>query len=172
MSGGHFAYMRRLDDPLDVDGLELWIGGGMHIGAASGTLFQTMSTELGATEILGMARARYPLIEHVTASARVGLGSARTSLELKDQAGHSLSDSAWGGLAEAALGLELTGLESHAASIGLRLELGYVRATAPALSPRPDTPDDGTLRLTMSQASIGHLDLSGPFVEMSLLSQF
>jgi len=168
---GHVGYMRRISPPFDVSDLELWVGGSMEIGGATGTMFQTLSTEIGSYAVLATARARYRLIDHVTATARVALGPARTSLELKDPSGMALSDSGWGVATTGALGLDLTALEDRAMSLGLRFEVGYARTSAPALSPHASV-DDSTLHLPMSAASFGHLDLSGPFATFSLITQF
>src|SRR6266850_6623105 len=150
LGGGQLGYMHRIGDPFDVPDLELWIGGDMEFGDATGTMFQTMSTDVGSFAMLAAARARYRLIDHVSATARVAFGSARTRLELKDPSGLTLSDSGWGAIASGAVGVDLTALEDLRVSIGLRFELGYTRASTPALTPQPSSPDDGTLRLPMS----------------------
>jgi hypothetical protein len=165
-------YMRRLGDPLDVAGLELWVGGGFEPGFVTGTMFQTMATSIDALAVVGSARARYRLVDHLAATARVSLGGVRTALELKDGAGHVLEDAGWGLLASGALGVDATAFEARPITVGMRFEVGYTRTTAPAMTPRPPSPDDGTLHLAMSAASIGHLDLSGPFIAFSLIAQF
>src|SRR5437660_6816043 len=71
LGGGQIGYMRRLSDPFDMADLELWVGGGMEFGAATGTMFQTLTTDVGSFAMLGAARARYRLIDHVAATARV-----------------------------------------------------------------------------------------------------
>jgi hypothetical protein len=172
LSGGQLAYMRQLTDVLALPRFELWVGGGVEFGSATGSMFQTMTTEIGSYAIVGMARARYQLIEHVHATARVALGTASTSLKLTDGSGPAVSDSGWGAQATGAAGLDLTALENTRTSLGVRIELGYTRASAPALNPQPASPDDGTLHLKMSEASIGHLDLSGPFLAISLITSF
>ena len=56
----------------------------------------------------------------------------------------------------------------------MRAELGYIAATATALTATSDRGDgDGdTLRLPMNESSLGHLDLGGRFFGFSILSQF
>lgn len=157
-----------------VPGLELWVGGGMELGAAEGEMFQTLTSELSSVAFVATARARYPLWGPVLATARLSLGAANTSLSLTDESGMKVSDSSWGTTGTAAAGLDV--MISHdmpiLRSLGARLELGYTRASAPALTLRPDTPDDGTLRLPMTEASIGHLDLSGRFIAITCFSEF
>ena len=172
LGGGQLAYMRQLTDVLDLPRLEVWVGGGVEFGGATGTMFQTMATEIGTYTFVGMARARYRLIDHVHATARVALGTGQTSLKLSDSSGQDVSDASWGVQTSGALGLDLTALEQYRPSLGLRIEVGYTRASAPALDPQPASPDDGTLHLKMTEASIGHLDLSGPFLAFSLISSF
>jgi hypothetical protein len=172
MAGGHLAYMRRLGAPIEnVPALELWIGGGIAGGSADGTLFQTITTGISSFTMYGMARARYRLMRYVRASARAAVGGSRASVDLTDQAGQKVSDSGWSALASGALGVEVTSREDRRATIGLRLELGYTRVTGASVAPVADVPDN-TIRLKMSQASIGHLDLSGPFLSFSLISSF
>lgn len=167
------AYARALDLEL-VPGLELWIGGATELGSAQGTLFQTMTTSIDTMAFLGTARLRYPLLAHVAATASLELGTARTAVGLDDGTGARVSDSGWGGIGTGALGLDLIALRDAplVKTFGARIELGYARATSPKLTLRPDGADDGTLHLRMTEASIGRLDLSGPFFTVSFLSQF
>jgi hypothetical protein len=178
LSGGGVAYARRLGSPLAaLSQLELWVGGGFEIATTNGTMFQTISTDIDTLALYGLARARYPLESWVYASARIGVGSARAAVDLRDPAGHALFDSGWSALATGALGLELESpafraLRQHAPmALGVRLELGYTRMTGAAIAPASDAPG-GTLRLQMSQTPFGHLDLSGPFVSFALITSF
>ncbi|HEY1556678.1 MAG TPA: hypothetical protein VGF94_17705 [Kofleriaceae bacterium] len=170
LGGGHLAYARSLGEL--APGLELWIGGGLDFGSAEGTMFQTMTTSIDTFELLATARVRYHIYDHVLATARVSAGSSRTSLDISDDSGTDMSDARWGAIGRGALGVELASREHARWSAVFRVEAGYARATAPALTLQPSTPDDGTLRLPMSDSSIGHLDLSGPFIAFSLASQF
>lgn len=167
------SYARALDVDLP-GGLELWVGGATELGSAQGTLFQTMTTSIDTMAFLGTARVRYPLWWHLAATASVDLGTARTAVALDDGSGARVSDSGWGGVGTGALGLDLIALRDAplVKTFGARLEVGYARATSPKLTLRPDGADDGTLHIRMTEASIGRLDLSGPFVTLSFLSQF
>ena len=169
LGGGHFAYARSFGEL--SPGLELWLGGGLDFGSAGGTMFQTLTTSIDTFEIVATARARYRLYDHVLATARVSAGSTRTALEI-DGSGDDLSDARWGAIVRGAIGLDLAAREHESWSAVLRAELGYARATAPQLTLQPSTPDDGTLRLPMTETAIGHLDLSGPFFAISLVCQF
>jgi len=170
LGGGHFAYARSFGEL--APGLELWLGGGLDFGGAGGTMFQTLTTTIGTFEILATARVRYRLYDHLLATARVSAGSTRTSLEIDDGMGSDLSDARWGAIVRGAVGIDLAAREHETWSMALRAELGYARATAPELVLQPSTPDDGTLRLPMTESAIGHLDLSGPFAAISLVCQF
>jgi hypothetical protein len=171
MTGGGPAYARRLGTVADQSDLELWVGGGLEGGTSSGTLFQSMSTDIDTVSVFGFARVRYPLVSSVAASARVGLGSSRVAVDLHDGAGHTLSDSGWSALAAGAAGLEFSVRPATRMAFGLRVELGYTRVTGAAIAPASDS-SGGTLRLQMSQNSFGHLDLSGPFLSFSLITSF
>ena len=157
-----------------LPGLELWLGGGMELGVAEGEMFQTLSSELSTVAFVATARARYWLWRPVFATARLSLGAVDTSLSLTDQAGMKVSDGSWGTVGTAAAGLDVMISRDMPIlrSLGVRVELGYTRASAPALTLRPDQPDNGTLRLPMTEASIGHLDLSGRFVAITCFSEF
>jgi len=139
------------------------------LGGADGTLFQTMASAIDMVGFTAGARAAYALHRRVSLNGRLEVGTARTDLSLHAQ-GHTVSDAAWGGIATAAAGVEVLAIARRRFSFGARLELGYVAATAPSLSPRAE--GDGTLELATMQASIGHLDLDGRFVMVSLLGQF
>ena len=167
------SYARALDLEL-VPRLELWVGGTTELGSAEGTLFQTMTTSIDTMAFLGTARLRYPLISHVAATASIELGTARTAVGLDDGTGARVSGAGWAGIASGALGLDLIALRDapFVKTFGARVELGYARATSPKLTLRPDGADDGTLHIRMTEASIGRLDLSGPFFTVSFLSQF
>jgi hypothetical protein len=112
------------------------------------------------------------VVPHVAAGAAVQVGAAHTSLSLTDAMDRTLSDSGWGGIAQGALAIDLLAVDGKQFRLGLRAELGYVKAASVALAGKADHPDDDTLRLQMTQASLGRLDLSGPYAGFSLLSDF
>ena len=62
-------------------------------------MFQTLSTEIDTLGLSGGARARYRLHDRVSASARLDLGAARTSLRAHRQMAHTAADASWGGIA-------------------------------------------------------------------------
>lgn len=170
--GGALAYARDLRlGP--VPGLALWAVGSFTWAGAEGTMFQTLATDV---EVLGLSaggRARYRLRDRIVASARLDLGAARTRLRLEDAMGHTASDARWGAIATAAVGLELLALAGPRFALGVRAELGYVVARAPALTASPDGGGgDDVIRLPATEASLGHLDLGGRFFGLSLVSRF
>jgi len=172
LGGGGFAYARRL--PLHVrPGLELWATGAAWFGTAEGTMFQTLATEIDLQQYAVGARARYPLWRRiVVGSARLDLGLAETSVDLRDDAGHAAGDSGWGAIATGALGLELLAITHPRFSLGMRFELGYVVASATELTAKSDQPGEGTIQLDRMEASLGHLDLGGRFFAMTLIIGF
>jgi hypothetical protein len=172
LAGGGVAYEHALGFRLIPD-LALWATATIGGGSADGTLFQTMSTDLDTFDLGLGARARYPLRgQWLRATARLAVGAARTSVELRDE-GHTAGDSAWGPTVESALGLELATARPNARiSFGVRLEVGYVAAAPVSLTATPSSGSGGTLQLDMSPASLGRLNMSGGTFAFSLLSEF
>jgi hypothetical protein len=164
LAAAHDLHLGLRDVTLSVTGALAW-------GGADGTLFD-MTSELGQSAYLIGVRARYAVLPHLAAGAAVQVGAAHTSLSLTDAMDRTVSDSGWGGLAEGALGLDLLALDGERFKLGLRVELGYVAAASVVLAGRSARPDDGTLRLPMTQASLGALDLSGPYAAVSVVSDF
>jgi hypothetical protein len=70
------------------------------------------------------------------------------------------------------LSVDVLAVDTPRFALGVRLALGYVAASAVPLSGKAERPDDGTLRLQMTQASLGRLDLSGPYAAVSVVSDF
>jgi hypothetical protein len=163
--GGLLTYAHALPAPL-YPGLSLWAEAGFAWAGTTGTMFQTMSTDVGNVAFTVGARARYLPLSHVAVSARLDLGTARTSLTLA-QGDYSASDSGWGGIATAAAGVDLLA----AWWLGIRFELSYTKATGAALAPH-SSGDGDTLKLPMTAESFGHLDLSGPAFHFAFVAQF
>jgi len=166
LGGGQFGYARELPIAL-VPGLHLWATAGLGWGNATGTVFGTMTTEIDTLALTAGGRAVYTVHPNLAVSGRLELGSARTELTLQD----TLSDAAWAGVASSALAVDLNLLARPRIAIGLRFELGYVTATAPALAPRGSR-DEDTIVLPEMQSSFGSLDLGGRYLSFSLLTQF
>ncbi len=172
--GGALTYARDLR-LRPVPGLAVWAVGSLTWAGAQGTMFQTLDTSVGALGLSAGGRAAYRLHGRIVASARLDVGAARTTLRLADAMGHTAGDARWGGIATAALGLDLLAIAGPRFELGLRAELGYVAALAPSLTAAPDGgADDGddAILLPMSEASLGHLDLGGRFFGVSLVSRF
>jgi hypothetical protein len=133
-------------------------------------MFQTMATDLSTLGFTAGLRARYLLHRLIAASACAELGAQRVDLGITDHA-TSASDHAWGRIASAGVALDGFALARPPFGIGVRAELGYVMAQAIELTPHGDTGGDA-LRLPMTAVPLGHLDLSGPTFEVSLVGQF
>ncbi len=171
LDGASFGYARDLGVGVaSLPGLAVWAEAGMTTGSAKGTMFQTMATDLGALGFTGGLRVRYPLHRLIAASVRAELGAQRVDLGITDHAS-SASDNGWGTIGAAGVALDGFALARPPFGIGVRAELGYVMAQAIALTPHGDDGGDA-LRLAMTAASLGSLDLSGPTFAVSLVGQF
>jgi hypothetical protein len=171
LGGGRLTYARGLDFQL-VSGLALWGEAGFAWGGATGTMFQTLDTELDTLGLSVGARVRYALHPRVIASARLDIGMTRASVAIRDRAGRTASDAGWGPSSTATLGVDLLAIRGPRFALGLRTELGVVGAAPIALTARPEAPDDDALRLQMSAASLGSLNLSGTTFALSVVSEF
>ncbi|HET7504018.1 MAG TPA: hypothetical protein VFK02_23520 [Kofleriaceae bacterium] len=170
LGGASFGVARELPVSVAPD-LALWAVGGMTTGSASGTLFQTMTTELDTLDVRVGLRVRYALHRLIAASAQLELGGQRARVAIDDGAGAAVSDHAWGRMAEASAALDLFAVARPPLGIGMRAELGYAMAQAIELTPRGGSSGDA-LRLPAMEASLGRLDLSGPTFALSLVGQF
>ncbi len=170
LTGGQLGVAHELH--LDIPGVTVWATGAMWWGGAKGSLFSDLATDVGQSAYLVGGRARYAVVPHLAASAHVQVGLAHTSLSLTDSMDRTVGDAGWGGIAEGAVGLELLAVDQTRFTLGLRVELGYVAASAVALTGKASHPDDGTLRLQMTQTTLGRLDLSGPYAGIAVVSEF
>ncbi|MBA3821594.1 MAG: hypothetical protein H0X17_22110 [Deltaproteobacteria bacterium] len=172
LHGATLAYARRL--PLaPLPGLQLWGTANLGWGVTEGTMFQTLTTEVDTAQYTFGARARYALFrDHVVATARLDLGTQRSAVVLRDEAGHSAADASWGAVGIGALGVDLLAVTHRRFSLGVRAELGYVAASAVELTARAESPADDTLELDRMAASLGHLDLGGRYFAVTVVSQF
>ena len=163
--GGLLGYGHRLDTTL-YPGLELWAEADFAWASTTGTMFQTMDTDVENLAFTVGARARYVPLKHVAVSARLDAGTARTELTLQ-QGSFNANDAGWGGIVTAAAGVDLLA----AWWFGVRFELSYTKTTGASLTPRQST-DDDTLHLPMTAEPFGHLDLSGPAFHFAFVAQF
>lgn len=174
LGGGQLGYAHALDLPL-MPGVALWATGTFGWGAADGTMFQTLTTELDTLSFSVGGRARYPLRGRwLAATARLDLGTSRAAVALRDDAGHSAADTGWGATAQGAVGIDLALIRPRTRdfSLGIRVELGYVIASPIALTATPESGSEGTLQLEMSAASLGSVNLSGAVFGAMVTSQF
>lgn len=173
LGGGGVAYARRLD-LRPAPRLSLWATGDFTGGAVSGRMFQTLGTDVSVLAFTAGARAKYRLHRWLAATARLDAGAARTSLQLEDAMGHTAADARWGVTGTAAVGLELLSASSARLSLGIRAELGYTAAFAPALTAAPGggSEDDDAILLPMAEARLGHLDLGGRSFALSFVGRF
>jgi hypothetical protein len=169
--GGALGYARNLGDGF-IPHVELWAQGTLSWGAADGSMFQTLSTELDTLGFTIGALARYELHHRLAASARLDLGTTRAALAIRDDAGHTASDHGWGAITAAAIGLDAYAIRGARFAMALRLELGAVATSSIPLTATPESDSEGTLQLEMTAASLGSLNLSGPTFAASLVGQF
>jgi hypothetical protein len=163
------GYARALGAPAPE--LSLWITADLSSGAATGTMFQSVTTELSAQAFTAGLRARYRLRPWLAASARAALGAQRASVALAGDGQPSADDHGWGSLAEVGAALELVANDRGTFGFGTRVAFGYVAAQGIALAPREARADDAT-PLAMTEFALGRLDLSGPSFTVSLIGQF
>ncbi|HEX5064360.1 MAG TPA: hypothetical protein VFV99_33525 [Kofleriaceae bacterium] len=168
--GGGLAYGRRINT---LAGLEMWVNGTFGWGTASGEMFQTMTTQLSTLWLTAGAQLRYHLTERrFVASGRLDVGSARASLAIHDDMGHTASDHGWGAISSAALGIDCYAFAGQRYALSFRAELSAVATSSIPLTATPDATSDDTLHLEMTAASLGGLNLSGPAFSVSAVFQF
>jgi hypothetical protein len=170
MAGPAFTYARALDLDLPIDGLRLWAQASFEGGMATGTMFQTMQTDVSAVMVTAGAMLRYKVVRNVFANARVAFGGEETVLRLTDPMGNTARDHSFVGVARGSGEVDVMFVDKPRFGIGLRVEFGYLAAGGAGLVPHR-TQDD-TLKIPLTEASIGHLDLSGPYATIGVMSQF
>jgi hypothetical protein len=181
--GGALTYSRRLGLQLGDD-LALWIDGRFIWGAVDGTMFDSMASELDTLALVAGARVSYPFMRHVPRlsetplvqniglTGRIGVGTARAALAIRDYNGGEARDAGLGATSEVALGLELSAPTKPTFSLGLRLEAGVTIAEAIPLQAEMEQGGAQIIVLDADAAPLGALDLTGPFVLLSALGQF
>ena len=151
----------------------LWSDAGVTWSGANGTMFTVLATDLFDTTITAGLHLRYQPIRNIAVSAGVALGAQHASLSITDSMDHTASDTAWGAVARASVKLDVLAVDVPRFAFGLRVELGYLASQGIELVPTEERTDDAdTLHIPMSEASLGHLDLGGGFVNIGLVSQF
>jgi len=170
LAGVSFGYARDLGIAV-LPRLAVWAEAGMAIGGTTGTMFQTLSTDLSTIGLTGGLRARYQLHRLIVASARLAFGAQRARVAITDSSGSSASDHGWGSMAQASAALDLFAVTRPPFGFGVRAEFGYVAAQAIGLTARRDTSGD-TLMLPANEIPLGGLDLSGPAFTISFVGQF
>lgn len=171
LTGGELGYARVLGLELPYS-LQLAADATFDWGGADGTMFKdSIQTEIGVVSFMASGRLRYPVHNRVTATARLGVGMSRATLDMYIGTPHIASDHGWGATSEASLAVDLDAIASPELRLGVRFELGYVGAAPIALSHKVPTSSD-TLQLMTQSASLGSLNLSGPVFAMSAVSEF
>jgi hypothetical protein len=170
--GGGVGLGRRLD--LDLPShFELWAEASSLWSGATGAMFQTLTTNLFDVTLTAGAHLRYHPFRDIAIGGALALGYQHASLSIEDTMGHTASDTAWGPVARASLQLDVLAVDRPGFALGLRAELGYLAAAGIAMTPVEDRSDSSdTLHIPMQEASVGHLDLGGPFFTFGLVSQF
>lgn len=168
LGGAAFGYAREVVT-LGPD-LSVWAEADTTIDSARGELFQIMDTRLSVFDLSAGLRLRYALHRRIAASARVSAGAQRTAVEISGDGGRG-NDTTWGVLASASLAVDFLAVAAPRFGLGLRAELGYVRAQAQSITLHDDT-GSPAIPLPLMDAALGRLDLSGPTFGVSLVSQF
>jgi hypothetical protein len=170
LDGLSFSYARALGFA-PRPGISVWAELGAATGAADGTMFQALSTQLATVELTGGLRVRYQLLRQIALSARAALGAQRARVDISDHDGGSAADHGWGSLASVGAALDLFALARPPFGIGLRIDAGYTVTRSIALAPHRRTSGDA-LMLATTDLTLGKLDLSGPTLAISLIAQF
>jgi hypothetical protein len=169
LGGGQLALGRRL--PIELPArLQLWAIGSFEWGSVDGSLFESMATTIETQVVTVGARARYVWGARLALTARAELGTGRNQLTLTSNE-HSVSDAGWGGVVRAGVGADAFLIATKRFSLGARVDLGMVAATAVGFTPAA-AKDPNMLTLTATEASIGQLDLSSRYIAFSIVSQF
>lgn len=173
LAGGGLGIARRLDVVALPRHLELWADAGILWSGATGQMFQTLQTDLFDMTLTAGAHVRYHPFRAVAVSGVLAVGYEHASLSIEDTAGNVASDTGWGAVARASLQADLMVVDFPRFALGFRAELGYLKASGIELVPHGERSGDAdTLYLPMQEASLGHLDLSGPYFNFGLFSQF
>ena len=171
LGGGQYGYAHVID--LDVmPDVSLWAQAGLGWGTTEGTMFQTLTTDVSMFAFTAGARARYELHRLAVVSARLDVGTQRAAFSLRDGNGHTASDAGWGAVTSAGGSLDLFAIRLRKFALGIRFDLGYVAASGIDLVATPESGSEGTLKLEMTAAGLGTLDLSGATFGCSVVSQF
>jgi len=169
LGGGVLGYAREIDLGI-MPRLQTWATATFAWGQADGTMFSTLTTELTTQTFSFGGRAQYTLFRHLAVGGRLDLGPSRAGLTMKEGT-RTLHDSAWGVATTAAASVDLRAFAFPAFKLGFRAELGYTMASKVDLAPA-EANDSSMIQLDMSQASLGHLDVSGKYVSLTVMSQF
>jgi hypothetical protein len=153
--------------------LTVWTDAGITWSGASGSMFSVISTDLFDMTITAGTHLRYQPVHNLAVAAGVAVGAQHASLSLTDSMNHTASDTAWGAVARAALQIDLLAIDLPRFSFGLRGEFGYLAAQGIELVPTQQRTDSSdTLHIPVTEASLGHLDLSGLYANIGLVAQF
>lgn len=155
--------------------LDLGIEATWANGAANGTIFQTLTTDLGDNEWLGGVHASARVWHTLGVSARAAAGVTRTDLAIapeQDPAMKSVDDHGWGRIATATIGADFQPVHTRAFALGVGMELGWVATSAVTMHAYPSDRPDPDLSIETAFASIGHVDLGGWTMRIGVHASF
>jgi hypothetical protein len=154
------------------------VGFGIESEEQNGLLGGTLSTDLSMTSLYGAASLRYVLHPVLQPHARVAAGASLLDVEFSPSNEVSDEDDAVSPFVSLGAGLLLRtptrAFETHdgrfaSVSFGVLIEAGYTFAASADLS-LGDT--SGEHEIPKTQADLGTLELSGPYVRTSLVGRF
>ena len=169
-AGGTVGFSRALDLELPYH-LTLWADADANFGGTTGTMFSYIDTEVFAMSYLAGAHVRYQPFRGFAVGAGLAVGPQYESLKLVDSMSHSARDHGWGAAARASVRGEILFVDVPKLKMGFRVEYGYLAASGVELTPKQSM-DDTTLHIPVTEASVGHLDLSGQYLTFGIVSQF
>ena len=144
-------------------------------GVANGTIFQTLTTDLGDNEWLGGVHASARVWHTLGVSARAAAGVTRTDLSIAPEQNpemKSVDDHGWGRIATATIGADFQPVHTKLFALGVGMELGWVATSAVTMHAYPSDRPDPDLSIETAFASIGHVDLGGFTMRIGVHASF
>lgn len=147
-----------------TDGLELALTTSFGSGNATGSMFQTLDTNVDTIDLLAGVHASARVFHVLVASAHAEAGTSRVALQIAPAGAPSMAsvdDHGWGAIASASLGAELEPIALPKFRLGVGMELGYVATSAVEMHAYPSGRGDPDLTIETAYASVGRLSLGG-----------
>ena len=164
LGGGAFGVQRALAISVLL-GRELLVtvGGQYADGEATGTLFSNLESKVSQTLWQGTLGARRSLWRSVGVRGQLGLGAAKTSLQIQRIGSDTMAvdDGGWSSVASLEAGVDLMLLRRGTWASSASLSVGYTAVGGQPMSARSGSDVDPDLMIQTDYASLGNLNTSG-----------